>query len=228
MRVAGGRLLLPGRETMVVPGEDSGTNDAPLDFVITHEYGHHIAHSRSNAPWDALGWGPKYWATYAHVCEGRTSGCCSGRPGQALLRGSGRGVRGVLRAAALSLDALAVHPVLEPDDGALAAIRRDVTHPWSPPPAVTRRGRFDAGGSSVRSFPVSAALDGTVRLALRGPRRSAFDLQVLIDGKLVAASHGQRSHDRLSGSICSAKSVEVRVKRRRGNGKFRLTVNAPS
>src|SRR5207247_10694167 len=36
--------------------------------VITHEYGHHIAAHRSNAPWETLAWGPKRWASAMQVC----------------------------------------------------------------------------------------------------------------------------------------------------------------
>ena len=49
------------------------TNEPALGFapeeVARHEYGHHIALNRSNAPWRAFDWGPKRWATAAHVCS---------------------------------------------------------------------------------------------------------------------------------------------------------------
>lgn len=48
------------------------TNEPALGFapeeVARHEYGHHIALNRSNAPWPALDWGPKHWATAARIC----------------------------------------------------------------------------------------------------------------------------------------------------------------
>jgi hypothetical protein len=51
----------PAAQFMFVPGNDlpDGTNK---ETVLVHEYGHHIANNRDNAPWDALEWGPKYWA----------------------------------------------------------------------------------------------------------------------------------------------------------------------
>ena len=36
--------------------------------VVRHEYGHHIALYRSNAPWQAIDWGPKNWASAADIC----------------------------------------------------------------------------------------------------------------------------------------------------------------
>jgi hypothetical protein len=47
--------------------------------VARHEYGHHVAASRLNSPWPALDWGPKRWATVAHVCGDVTAG--SAHPG---------------------------------------------------------------------------------------------------------------------------------------------------
>ena len=48
------------------------TNEPALGFrpeeVARHEYGHHVALNRSNAPWPAFDWGPKRWATAAHIC----------------------------------------------------------------------------------------------------------------------------------------------------------------
>ena len=51
----------------IAPGEDPGS-DLSAEAVITHEYGHHIAANRSNAPWLALDWGPKRWASAMQVC----------------------------------------------------------------------------------------------------------------------------------------------------------------
>ena len=49
------------------------TNEPALGFapeeVARHEYGHHIALNRSNAPWPAFDWGPKRWATAARICQ---------------------------------------------------------------------------------------------------------------------------------------------------------------
>src|SRR5262249_54047309 len=48
-----------GQNTIVIPDED--TQDISVEAVLTHEYGHHVADSRDNAPWPAVNWGTKRW-----------------------------------------------------------------------------------------------------------------------------------------------------------------------
>ena len=55
-----------GSSTIVAPGQD--TAKASAESVLTHEYGHHIAANRSNAPWSALEWGAKRWASAMNIC----------------------------------------------------------------------------------------------------------------------------------------------------------------
>ena len=42
--------------------------------MIAHEYGHHIAANRSNAPLQALDFGPKRWSSYELVCKNTEDG----------------------------------------------------------------------------------------------------------------------------------------------------------
>ena len=63
----------PGDNTLVAPGDDPST-DTSAEAVITHEYGHHVANHRSDAPWDALDYGTKRWATYEQVCAKTAAG----------------------------------------------------------------------------------------------------------------------------------------------------------
>ena len=62
--------------------------------VIAHEYGHHVASSRTNPPWLAGTWGPKRWASYVNVCaRGRGWDRLSWRARRLVLVESGRGLR---------------------------------------------------------------------------------------------------------------------------------------
>jgi hypothetical protein len=54
-------------EQIVVPGE-APTDGVPVEEIVAHEYGHHIALNRSNWPWPAVEWGTKRWASYENVC----------------------------------------------------------------------------------------------------------------------------------------------------------------
>ena len=41
----------------------------PPEEAARHEYGHHVAFNRSNAPWVSVDTGPKRWASYENICQ---------------------------------------------------------------------------------------------------------------------------------------------------------------
>ena len=63
----------PPTHTMTVPGRAGRPRAAASrpPTCIAHEYGHHIAAFRDNPPFDALDYGPKYWASYEHGLQPR-------------------------------------------------------------------------------------------------------------------------------------------------------------
>jgi hypothetical protein len=58
---------------LFAPGEDPSSS-LSAEAVITHEYGHHVAANRNNAPWDAIDWGPKRWDSSMQVCVAAKQG----------------------------------------------------------------------------------------------------------------------------------------------------------
>ena len=79
---------VPARELMIIPGQQTPRGQVPVEYVITHEYGHHVAANRNNDPFNdpsfdsAVAFGPKRWATYEQVCAGVLS-----RPQRSFPRG---------------------------------------------------------------------------------------------------------------------------------------------
>src|SRR3954470_20203953 len=61
-------------QTMIVPDSQATGSDVSVDYVIAHEYGHHIASHRSDAPLPALDYGPKRWSSYELVCANTIDG----------------------------------------------------------------------------------------------------------------------------------------------------------
>ena len=60
-------------QRMYVSG-DGPIAGMPTEYSIAHEYGHHASNNRSDAPWPAFDWGPKYWASHEFVSLGVRAG----------------------------------------------------------------------------------------------------------------------------------------------------------
>src|SRR3954451_8011026 len=58
-----------GDNMLVVTGGTPPDGTAIAD-LLAHEYGHHIANHRHNDVGPASDYGPEYWSSYQHVCEG--------------------------------------------------------------------------------------------------------------------------------------------------------------
>ena len=122
---------------LYAPGEDPGS-DLSAEAVITHEYGHHIAANRSNAPWLALDWGPKRWASAMQVCAKARQGVLvpgaedavqyTENPGEGWAEGYR--VLNEHKAGRPETPWQIVDQALYPTAAALTAAEQDVTTPW--------------------------------------------------------------------------------------------------
>ena len=61
---------------MLVAIGDPVDGESPQE-VVRHEYGHHVAANRVNAPWPSIDWGTKRWASQANICSRATGGSVS-------------------------------------------------------------------------------------------------------------------------------------------------------
>ena len=218
--------------SLIAPGEDP-SDDLSAEAVITHEYGHHVAANRSDAPWRALDYGTKRWASYMQVCAKARSG--------KLFPGAEDHVRYVLnpgegfaetyrvlneRKAGLPEPPWqVVSDALYPDSTALTAVEEDVMSPWqgvtgsSRTATLTRRTR-------ARTLTVATPLDGTLKVTLRPSAGLRLALDVNASSTRLLHATGSAAFARTA-TICGPRSVSIRVSALRGAGSFRLTVSKP-
>jgi len=223
----------PAAQRMIVPGEQTPSGEAPLEFVITHEYGHHIAANRVNPPWPATTWGPKYWASEERICQGvlidQPPRYYPGDETVHYLANPGENWAEAYALYHYRTASWMFDLTLKPDDNAFAAIQRDVATPWAAPVVVRERGAFRrASRATVQRFRVPLGLDGQLQLSLSGPLGSNFDLEVRAGGTLLGRTSARGSRDAAGGPLCREDSpITVRVLRRGGSGRYTLRISRP-
>jgi hypothetical protein len=238
----------PTISEMVVSGVDGSAYGVPRDFTIAHEYGHHIANNRVNAPWTALDTGAKRWATYERVCQGTRKGQLFpgdedyhywDNPGEGFAESN----------AHLNYPGVSVpwgySSLLRPTQGSLAKLQADITEPWSAPVTVAWNGSMWPQRRNPAQHRFSTPLDGQLQIRLNGPAGSNYDLFVL-GPKLRAAKRPKGHHrslrsrrrvvqravssgssEQIDMSVCGQTSIRLEVRRRSGTGPFTVTVTRP-
>lgn len=221
-----------GDSALLAPGEDP-SRGLSVEAVLTHEYGHHVAANRSNAPWAAIAYGPKRWASAIQVCaRARRGELAPGaedpvryevNPGEGwseTYRVLNERRRGVAEA-----PWRVVSNVLYPDAGALTASEQDVTAPWEQAAAITRTGTLTRS-TRTRTYAIATPLDGTLKVTLRPSAGTRLALDVFASSTRLVHAVGAGTLSR-STTICGQRSLRIRVSAVRGSGTFRLAVATP-
>lgn len=223
-----------GEDRIVLSGNDSTAPDgASREFVLAHEYGHHVAqHRQSTPPFPAaIDWGPPRWSSYEHVCQlSKTGTLFPGNEGLHYFQDPGEAFAESF--AHYRFPNAGVEwrwlPSLKPSVPAFDAIRLDTLHPWAGRSAFRLKGRFPSRreGATLESFPTP--LDGTVTLRPAGQPR--YDLSLLNPaGRVLRVARQDRGlGSRLNFTVCgqSRLGIAVRSSRHRG-GTFELRVQRP-
>jgi hypothetical protein len=215
---------------MIAPGEQTATVEGvSTAYVVTHEYGHHVAAFRSNTPFAALDFGPKFWASYEKVCDHVLGGrLAPGSEGRFYLQNPGESWAEAYARLVYPNERWRFTRLLRPDAGALEAARRDVLEPWTKPAVATFRGRFTRTGPDVKRFTFPLTLDGALRVQLHGPSRARYDLRVSSLGETRGRTTGNAARDRLTWrAACRERrneTIAVWVSRRSGTGAFSVDV----
>ena len=215
----------PRSQTIYATPEDQ-VDEPPAKEVVTHEYGHHVANNRSDAPWPAEDWGTKRWATYEQICKKTIEGTASPgdegfdyqqNPGEAFAE-SYR-VLNLMKQGTTPIRWDIVDDAFYPDPTALQLLEQDITTPWAGPTVTHLHGSF--GNGVVRTFGVKTALDGSFVATLHKPAKAKMAL-VLYDGSRLVAKGARVRYE-----ICGQRTLTLKVQRVSGTGSFTVDLSKP-
>jgi hypothetical protein len=217
---------------LYAPGEDPNS-DFSAEAVITHEYGHHVAAHRSNAPWSALDWGPKRWASSMRVCANARAGRLAPGAEDPISYGINPGegwaetyrVLNERRLGVAEPPWQIVSDSLYPDDAALTAAEQDVTTPWQTQTTTTQTASLTPT-TPARTYTIATPLDGSLKVDVKASQGLRLTLDVYASGRHVIHTAAARANARTT-TICGARSYTIRVRASRRSGSFLLTLTEP-
>src|SRR6478735_7484024 len=193
-------------QTMIVPGDQAAGSDVSVDYVIAHEYGHHIAAHRSNAPLAALDFGPKKWSSYELVCANTIDGkLAPGDEGVNYLSNPGEAWAEAYARLIYPTEAWRFTSLLKPTEGSQLAAMADVAQPW------TRRATQTFTGTGTKAFKLPLTLDGAFTVQLDQP---GYRLVVKSGGKVVGRTNRQRIDYRIACRDRRTENLTLSVLRR--------------
>jgi hypothetical protein len=205
--------------------------------IVRHEYGHHVAYHRDNAPWEAIDWGPKRWASTAGIC-GRVSRreAFPGDQGSNYANNPGEAWAETYRlmderkAGITSATWSIVSSAFFPSEAALQAAEADVLQPWAPARAKASTRVFGPRTPKVWWIPLSTPLDGDYRISATVPPSGTQEVALVATNRRTVIGRAQWVGQRvkqLQGIVCGQRSLFVRVTQRGALGRVRVSVTTP-
>jgi hypothetical protein len=199
--------------------------------VARHEYGHHVAFNRNNAPWSAIDWGTKRWASAMDVCARAEAGTAyPGNEGLFYTFNPGEAFAESYRVlneemAGLPLLWEIVDPSFLPMPGSLAALREDIVDPWTGPTTKIVHATF-ARHRRIWTSQLATPLDGDLTIRLQ---QGGDDLQLLGNSRNVLANGSWTTNGGKSVQyrICGRRSLAIRVRADGRPAPFTLTITKP-
>jgi hypothetical protein len=234
--LCGERALGCYRRNEIVSVGEIAPNGATAEEVLRHEYGHHVGFHRTNAPWRAIDWGPKNWASVAGVCPRVSRGeAFPGDSGRNYAQNPGEAWAEVYRlmderkAGITTARWDIIAPSFFPNAAALAAAEQDVLAPWQTNTAVVHRRVFGTNARRVWWIPVATPLDGQLTLSATRPGNGTQEVALVGSNRKRVLRRALWTGRRVVGAIstvCGQRSLFVRVTSQ-GRGPVTVTVSTP-
>jgi hypothetical protein len=219
---------------IVLSGDANPAPDsASREFVLAHEYGHHVAqHREMPAPFPlAINWGTERWSSVEHVCQGHRAGAFfPGDEGTHYYEDPGEAFAETFAFNRFPEAAVewAWAAALRPSAAAFEALRRDTLRPWLGRRSFVVSGRVPRDGAVVQEF--RTPFDGRVSIGPAGDPNLGYEL-VIRDGAgkaLRSSRKGVSFRHRLDYTVCGQSRLRVAVRATSRAGKpFRLTIQRP-
>ena len=225
----------PSENKIVLSGDAALSPDgASREFVLAHEYGHHVANHRpSPAPFPAaIDWGTPHWATRESVCRRSRAGTVfPGNEGVHYFRDPGEAFAESF--ARLRFPDAEVPwsymPALKPDAAAFEAIREDTLEPWLGRSTLLLAGRVPPSQDGAVVKSLRTPLDGKVSLSpARLQHRYRLSLLSPAGHVLRSTRHGLSFRHRLNFTVCGQSHLRIQLRSTRPTAEgYRLQVQRP-
>lgn len=224
------------RDEMVSLGEATIDGTTPEE-VVRHEYGHHIALYRDNAPWRAIDWGPKRWASAATVCPRVVRGeAFPGDEGRRYSQNPGEAWAETYRLLEERKAGITtgtwpiIAPSFYPDEAALQAAERDVLQPWTAWRTSSFKKLFAKKTPKVWWIPLATPLDGNLRITAALPRGGLHEVALVAGNRRTVIRRGQwvgQRAKRIETTVCGQRSLFVRVTQAGTPGRVAVSASIP-
>lgn len=224
-----------GENKIVIGGYREVDGDgATLEFVLAHEYGHHVAaHRDMPAPFGAaVDWGTERWASLENVCRDKRRGRLFPgdeevnyfeNPGEAFAEAFAHN-----RFPDLSIRWRYL-PALRPTPASLKAVREDTLSPWQGRRSFTLSGHVPARGEGAAVESLRTPLDGMVSLR-PSLRRHGYELALRSRaGRLLRSSRQDLGPGhQLDYTVCGQSRLRLVITSTRPHGgPYRLQIQQP-
>jgi hypothetical protein len=215
----------PSSQT-IVASPDSELDQPSAQEIVAHEYGHHIARNRVDAPWSADAYGTKRWSSYMNICKrtrageltpGNEGSSYSENPGEAFAEAYR--VLNLTRAGATDIGWDIVDRSFYPNATALSLIEQDVVTPSTGPTVSHVPGSF--GNGVVRTIGVRTTLDGSFAARLHSPTAARMTLALYSGTTLLAQGISVRYQ------VCGQRALTLKVERTSGSGSLTVAISKP-